>query len=150
MGLAGGEEKESSITGKQPQIDLEFFLEADDLGGRGRGWLKQHMGWIEYTLEYNIQFFRNFLIITCGVVDKNVKNCPFTHQLLVNYLTYIYIQCIIACSKKSFVCMRKKCTKKKKQKKQQRKLSDPEILKSHFLFTHIYQHWLQQNLHKHI
>ena len=30
-------------------------------------------GWIECTLEYNIQFFFNFLIITCGEVDKNVK-----------------------------------------------------------------------------
>ena len=33
LGLAGAKEKESSTTGKQPQVDLEFFPKAGDLGG---------------------------------------------------------------------------------------------------------------------
>ena len=85
-------------------------------GGRG----EQPRGWIGYTLKYKIQFFQNFLIITCDVVDKNVKNFFLLincQQITLRYKeinkykaiyqgTYLNkINLILFCKKNCLMCM---------------------------------------------
>ena len=82
LGLTGGEEKELSTTGQYSlRLIWNFFQSQVVLVGKGRRCNNTSDG---RGLHWS-------MIITCDVVDKNVKKFPFTYQLLVNCLVTFFM-----------------------------------------------------------